>query len=284
MHPALRPGGLAVVTGAAVGIGFAIAERLAADGMRVVLFDRDVAALEAAMARLNSKGVAGRCSSIQGDVTSEAALCRLEEHCDSLGPVRLLVNNAAIAPIAGPWDKEEEWSRVMSTNFWAVLRLQQIFVARLVAQSGPSAIVNVGAKEGITPPPGNAAYAVSKAAVRVLTEQLAHELREQCDHVTAHLLVPGYTFTPLSFPGMTPTTLKPRGAWRADQVADYLVKRLAKRDFYILCEDNEVSCEVEKCRIQWAADDLIRNRPALSRWHPDYRLEFSRYVESRTAN
>jgi NAD(P)-dependent dehydrogenase (short-subunit alcohol dehydrogenase family) len=282
MHPALKPDGLAVVTGAAGGIGFAIAERLASDGMRVVLFDRDIELLERSMASLKSREWGARCTSVQGDVTSEAALWRLEEHCAQIGPICLLVNNAAIAHVAGPWDKEEVWHRVMSTNFWSVLRLQQIFVERLVAQSGASAIVNVGAKDAITPFPGNAAYSVSKAAVRVLTEQLAHELRERCDHVTAHLLVPGHTFTPMISPGVSSCGLKPKGAWRAEQVADRMVERLSQRDFYILCEDNVVSSEVDECRIRWAADDLIRNRPALSAWHPDYLLEFERYVAART--
>jgi hypothetical protein len=53
-------------------------------------------------------------------------------------------------------------------------------------------------------------------------------------------------------------------------------------DFYILCPDNETTREMDEMRIQWAADDLIKNRPALSRWHPDYKAEFEKYMKSRS--
>ena len=147
----------------------------------------------------------------------------------------------------------------------------QTFTAAMMAQGTACAIVNTGSKQGITTPPGDSAYNVSKAGVKVLTEQLAHELRnvEGC-RVTAHLLVPGYTFT-----GLTARTAeKPDAAWTAEQVAEFLQAGLRRGDFYILCPDNAVTREMDTRRIQWAADDLIENRPALSRWHPDYEKAF----------
>ncbi|MGY0197420.1 SDR family NAD(P)-dependent oxidoreductase [Leptothrix sp. BB-4] len=278
MHPAIRPDGLAVITGAAVGIGYAIAERLAREGMQVLLFDRDAAALEQAMSRLSSDGHADRIHALAGDVRDDASLQQLFERSQAIGPVSLVVNNAAVPDKAGPWGPVDVWQRLMDVNFWSALNVQQLFVESLIAQGTPAAIVNLGSKEGITTPPGNAAYAVSKAALRVLTEQLAHELRQRVDHVTAHLLIPGYTFTPMNFPGMTATTPKPDAPWTAAQVADRLVEGLASGEFYIFCQDNDVTRELDQYRMQWAADDLILNRPALSRWHPDHREAFARQM------
>lgn len=279
MHPAIRKGGVAVVTGAASGIGLAIASRVLAEGMTTVLFDRATFGLEQAALQLRGAHPNAQVQAIAGDVTDEQAIRQLVVEANVIGDVSLLVNNAAIITKAGPWESSDAWQHVMNVNFNAALRLQQAFVPRMLAQGQPCAVVNLGSKEGITTPPGNAVYNVSKAALRVLTEQLAHELRERCSHVTAHLLVPGYTFTPMNFPGMTSSTMKPAAPWTADQVAERLIEGMTIGKFYIFCEDNEVSRELDQRRMQWAADDLIQNRPALSRWHPDFRDLFAAYVK-----
>ena len=102
----------------------------------------------------------------------------------------------------------------------------------------------------------------------MLTEGLQHTLRNIAGcQVSAHLLVPGSTFT-----GMTrrAPTEKPPGAWTAEQVVDFMLERMAAGDFYILCPDNEVTREIDNARMTWAMQDLTQNRPPLSRWHPDY--------------
>lgn len=280
MHPAIEKGSVAVVTGGAVGIGYAIAERLAGQAMDVVLLDKDDVALRDAADKLSRLYPGARVRTLAGDVTDDAALLRLRNTALDLGRVSLLVNNAAIIERAGPWETSKVWPRLMDINFWSILKLQQLFVPYMLALGGPAAVVNLGSKEGITTPPGNAAYAVSKAAIRILTEQLAHELREQTNAVTAHLLIPGYTFTPMNFPGMTDKTSKPAAPWSAAQVADRMLEGMASGQFYIFCEDNEVTRELDQRRMQWSAEDLIQNRPALSRWHPDYREAFAAYVAS----
>lgn len=278
-HPAIRKGAVAVITGAAVGIGYAIARRVASGGMNVVLFDRDAAALDVATKTLLNEFPDVKLLAITGDVTSESDLHQLYEKSCEFGEVSLLVNNAAIIKGAGPWDGISKWRTLMDINFWSVLTLQQLFVETMFSQNGAAAIVNLGSKEGITTRPGNAAYSLSKAAVKVLTEQLAHELREKVgDRISAHLLIPGYTFTPMNFPGMTPDSQKPDSPWTADQVADRLIKGMAEGDFYIFCEDNESNWELDQRRMQWSADDMIQNRPALSRWHKDYADKFTAYV------
>lgn len=146
----------------------------------------------------------------------------------------------------------------------------------MIDQGTPGAIVNTGSKQGITCPRGNTAYNVTKAGVKVLTEGLAHALRnaENCQ-MTAHLLVPGSTFT-----GMTrrSRTEKPPASWMPEKVVDKLIEGMAAGDFYIICPDNDVTRDIDNRRILWAAEDLIRNRPALSRWHPDYADEFAEFL------
>src|SRR5262249_23870294 len=131
-------------------------------------------------------------------------------------------------------------------------------------------------KQGITTPPGDTAYNVTKAGVKVLTEALAHALRNipGCK-VTAHLLVPGFTFTGMSRSGGGE---KPPEAWTAKQVVEFLLAGMGRGDFYIICPDNAVTREMDNRRMQWAMEDLIKNRPALSRWHPDFAEAFELFM------
>lgn len=273
-------GRAAVITGGAKGIGLAIAARLAGLGMKLCLADTDTGALEAAretLAPLLASPADLRAEAV--DVSSLEEMRRLKDLAyEAFGEVALLVNNAGVESSGmRPWDGPEAWDRILDVNLMGVVHGVQAFTEAMIAQDAPSAIVNVGSKEGITTPPGNAAYSVSKAGVKVMTEQLAHELR-QIDgcRVSAHLLVPGFTFTSLTARGRTE---KPEEAWTPDQVAEFMLESMGRGDFYILCPDNSVSREMDERRIRWAAEDLIQNRPALSRWHPNYEGPFARYME-----
>jgi len=123
-----------------------------------------------------------------------------------------------------------------------------------------------------------APYNVSKSGVKSLTEGLAHTLRQKTGgRVTAHLLIPGFTYTGM-IARFAPE--KPASAWTAEQVVDHLLEGLAGGDFYILCPDNETTREQDEKRILWMAGDLIEGRPALSRWHPDYAEAFKQFMEA----
>lgn len=273
-------GRAAVITGGAKGIGLATASRLASLGMKLCLADTDADALEEArdaLAPLLADSEDLRLEVV--DVSSLEEVRRLKDAAyEAFGEVALLVNNAGVESSGmKPWDGPEAWDRILNVNLMGVVHGVQAFTEAMIQQDAPSALVNVGSKEGITTPPGNAAYSVSKAGVKVLTEQLAHELR-QIDgcRVSAHLLVPGFTFTSLTARGRTE---KPEDAWTPDQVAEFMLESMARGDFYILCPDNSVSREMDERRIRWAAEDLIQNRPALSRWHPDHEGPFASYME-----
>jgi NAD(P)-dependent dehydrogenase (short-subunit alcohol dehydrogenase family) len=275
-HAALAPGNVAVVTGAASGIGLAAATRFAAFGMRVAMADLPGQALEDAVRRVGEAGA--DVLAVPTDVSDRAQVRRLEaEVLDRLGPVHLLMNNAGIQPGSGVFEPAGAWERVLAVNLWGPIHGVQTFVPGMIAHGRPGLVVNTGSKQGITTPPGDPAYNVSKAGVKVLTEALAHELRgvPGC-RVTAHLLVPGFVFTPLAARGRTE---RPPGAWTADQTVGFMLEALGRGDFYILCPDNDTPRPLDERRILWAAQDIVENRPALSRWHPDWAERFKAWVK-----
>ncbi|MDP3635601.1 SDR family NAD(P)-dependent oxidoreductase [Phenylobacterium sp.] len=279
-HPALTSGRAAVVMGGASGIGLAAAKRFAGLGMKVCLADRNAEGLEAAVKAVTATARApADVFGVATDVSDADAVNRLRDAAyERFGEVAVLMNNAGVGGGAGAWEHPDRWRRLLEINLWGVINGVQAFTSRMLDQGTPCAIINTGSKQGITNPPGDVAYNTSKAAVKTLTEGLAHQLRNvEGGQVSAHLLIPGYTFT-----GMTArSTEKPPGAWSAEQVVDFMVEAMGKGDFYILCPDNDVSREMDEKRIAWAADDLILNRPALSRWHPDHKAAFETFMASK---
>ena len=271
-HPALEHGSVAVITGGASGIGLAAAKTLAGRGMKICLADTAggvLTAAGAAVAEIADDG-ANDVLAMAADVSDPSAMHALRDAVlERFGSVALLMNNA-VTRIGGPTSASlEDWRRAMEVNFWGVFHGVQVFLPVLHAQKSPSIIVNAGSKQGITNPPGNAAYNMTKAALKSFTESLQHELRGTADcRVTAHLLIPEFTTT-------GNREHRPE-AWLPEQVVDFMVKRLERGDFYILCPDNEVSTAMDHDRIRWAAQDITENRPALSRWHPNWSEAFNK--------
>ncbi|MBP1804847.1 SDR family NAD(P)-dependent oxidoreductase [Rubellimicrobium aerolatum] len=263
----------AVVTGAAGGIGLAVARACLGRGMRVTLADRDGERLEAVAVALASEAP-DRVAQAVCDVADPASVEHLREVALAAhGPVDLLVNNAGIGRASKPWGDRAAWEATLGVNLWGVLNGLAVFVPGMMAGGREGAVVNLGSKQGITNPPGNAAYNVSKAGVKAVTEQLAWEFRQvPGGRLSAHLLVPGFTWT-----GMTGTGDRPEGAWTADQVAARMIEGVEAGAFYIICPDNEVDWATDRRRIAWGAGDLTEGRPALSRWHPDWAEAFGAY-------
>ncbi len=266
---------MALVTGGASGIGLAAALRFASLGMHVCIADRDRESLENARSRFGSSDTVLHEEVDVSDPTSIEQLA--ETVTDTLGPVSVLMNNAGTAGGGDALSNPEGWQRVIGVNLMGIVHGVQRFVPAMVESGNPGLVINTGSKQGITQPPGDTAYNVSKSGVKALTEGLAHTLREQTQgRTTAHLLVPGFTYT-----GMIARFIpkKPDGAWTPEQVADFMFERIADGDFYILCPDNDTPRSVDEKRIAWTAGDIIENRPALSRWHPEYEAAFKAFMD-----
>jgi NAD(P)-dependent dehydrogenase (short-subunit alcohol dehydrogenase family) len=274
-HPAISAGRIAVITGGASGIGLAVARRLAAAGMHLVLADIDEAQLDSAAGDLRSEGA--EVQAVRTDVSDPAQFAALKNAADAIGPVSLLMNNAGREGGGGILAGPQIWERTIATNLMGAVYGVQQFLPDMLAADWPCAIVNTGSKQGITLPPGDTAYNVSKAGLKALTESLAHDLLDSGGRVSAHLLIPGFTFT--GFSRRRGIDALPPAAWTAEQVADFMLTGMAAGDFYILCPDNDVSRAVDERRIAWSAGDIIENRPALSRWHPDHAAAFKTYME-----
>lgn len=281
-HPALARGNVAVITGAASGIGLAAAKRFAEMGLSIVLADLEGDALADACRAVAAIAEGGEAdvTPIGTDVSQPDQLESLERAVlQKYGRVHVLMNNAGVQPGSALFGPQANWDKVLGINLMGVINGSRIFGPGMIAHGEPSLIINTGSKQGITTPPGDPAYNVSKAGVKAFTEALQHELRSTSNcAVTAHLLIPGFVFTGLTARGRVE---KPDGAWTPEQTVDFMLEGIARGDFYILCPDNEVDRATDERRILWAAGDVVENRPPLSRWHPDHAEASKAFIASR---
>ena len=273
----IKAGNTAVVTGGAGGIGLEAARRYAAAGMNVVLVDTKGDALSEAAAELGSAG-AGEVMTELCDVSDQAAVNAMRDKVLArFGKVHVLMNNAGIGRMGTkPWEDLNAFNSLVSVNLMGVIHGCHAFIPSMLAHGEPGAVINTGSKQGITRPPGNYAYNLSKAGVLAYTESVAHALRqeEHCQ-LSAHLLIPAFVYTPM-VSAFIPQ--KPPFAATAEETVDFMLQSLQRGDFYMLCPDNETPRPLDEKRVQWTADDIIKNRPALSRWHPDYEDEFKAFI------
>ncbi|KUJ23023.1 oxidoreductase [Mollisia scopiformis] len=201
------------------------------------------------------------------------------------GKIDLLVLNAGIG-LKGTWEEPSYFHKIMDVNLFGVIHgISTLlpFVTSHSSASSPSSIIITGSKQGITNPPGNPAYNASKAAVKTLTEHLSFDLSKSSPTTTVHLLVPGWTFTGLSgnapFASGAEKKEKPAGAWSPEQVVEYLEAKMAEGKFYVICPDNDVSEEMDKKRMLWDREDLVKGRPPLTRWREDYKVEAEEWMK-----
>jgi NAD(P)-dependent dehydrogenase (short-subunit alcohol dehydrogenase family) len=248
--------------------------------MKVCIADLGTNRLAEAETRIASvaPGGADNIMAMTADVSRVEDVSVLEQAVrERFGGTDILMNNAGIQPGSQMFNPLQNWQRIIGVNLWGVIHGSQVFAPRMIGRGRPGLIINTGSKQGITTPPGDPAYNVSKAGVKAFTEALQHELRNAAGgRISAHLLIPGFVFTGLTAKGRSQ---KPAGAWTPEQTVDFMIERIDAGDFYILCPDNDVPRPLDERRILWAAGDIVENRPALSRWHPDYAEAFAAFVK-----
>ena len=274
----IKESNVAVITGGAAGIGLAAARRFAAAGMSIAIVDRNADRLAEARAELEIIVGEANVMAVETDVAHRHELEALERAVlQRFGRVHVLMNNAGVQPDTSIFGAEANWDHILAVNLMGVIHGTQVFGPNMLAHGEAGLIINTGSKQGITTPPGNPAYNVSKAGVKVFTEALQHELRNTAGaKLSAHLLIPGFVFTELT---RGDRTEKPDAAWTPAQTVDFMMDSLERGDFYILCPDNDVSRELDERRMAWAMGDVIENRPPLSRWHKDFSETFRAFVE-----
>ena len=237
--------GVAVVTGAASGIGAALAVALARRGMRLALVDRNAAGLEATAAQVRAPGrVASTHLLDLTDLAATAALpaAVLAEH----GRVSVLVNNAGVA-LGGMFEQvaPEDFDWLMAINFHAPVRLARAFLP-LLAREPAAQLVNVSSIFGIIAPPGQTAYAASKFALRGFSEALRHELQMTGSSVGVTLVHPGGVRTAIAdsarlAPGLDAAEVaRHREEWRgllampAETAGERIARGIERREMRVL--------------------------------------------------
>jgi NAD(P)-dependent dehydrogenase (short-subunit alcohol dehydrogenase family) len=241
-------GKVAVVTGAASGLGRAMALAFAAEGMRLALADVDEIGLEKTRTlahRADSKIISMRVDVSKADDVNRFA----ERAAAELNGIHVVCNNAGVA-LSGPvWETSEaEWQWILGVNLLGVVNGVRAFAPRLIAQD-EGHIVNTASVAGLISPPGMGAYCVSKHAVVTLSEALHHDLRERGSRVGVSVLCPAYVPTGIadSKPAFSVAKSKERlakeaslkkavasGKLSADDVARAVVAAVKENRFYVL--------------------------------------------------
>jgi NAD(P)-dependent dehydrogenase (short-subunit alcohol dehydrogenase family) len=191
-------GKIAVVTGAASGIGLALAARFAQEGMKVVLADIEAAPLEAALASIRAKGATA--IAVRTDVMREAEVKRLADAAfETWGNVHVLCNNAGVGGGAGAdgvWNvPREDWDWVLGVNFSGVLHGIRHFVPRMLGKGEAGHIVNTASVAGLVTGGTGAPYTISKHGVVAISELLYKDLKARNAKLSASVLCPGWVDT-----------------------------------------------------------------------------------------
>ena len=189
---------VAVVTGAASGIGRAMAERFAAEGMKVVLADIEEEALAEAEGVLKAKGATALA--VPTDVSQPADVEALaKKTVDAFGAVHVLCNNAGVGPPGGPlWERSvADWQWVLGVNLWGVIHGIRVFIPIMRDQDTEGHIVNTASAAGLVSPPWMGIYNVTKHAIVTLSETLHHELALMGTKIKVSVLCPAWVNTRL---------------------------------------------------------------------------------------
>jgi NAD(P)-dependent dehydrogenase (short-subunit alcohol dehydrogenase family) len=188
-------GKVAVITGAASGLGLAMAERFGTEGMRLLLADIDDERLNAVGQRLDATGV--EVQTLRTDVSKESQIAALADLAyERFGEVHLLCNNAGVAVVGTVWERSlADWAWAIGVNLWSVVHGVRAFVPRMLEQGVEGHIVNTASIAGLLCPPLSGPYVATKHAVVGLSECLFHDLRLRRSKLSVSVLCPGFVKT-----------------------------------------------------------------------------------------
>jgi short-subunit dehydrogenase len=272
-----RPSATALITGAASGVGLAVAKLCASHSMNLILLDWDKDKLAAAQGALHNEGK-GTVDTHSIDVSSLDEWAALKSKIEGAGTKLDFLHLNAGVQAKGGWDDSAYFKKILDTNLFGVINGLNTFVNHFDNNnSSPKAVIITGSKQGITNPPGNPAYNASKSAVKTICEHLNFDFAKSAPSTSVHLLVPGWTFTGLT--AARGVTEKPDGAWAPEQVADYLYSKMSDGKFYVICPDNDVDWETDRKRMTWTMGDIVYERQPQSRWRDEYKDEANKTME-----
>lgn len=268
-------GKVAVVTGAASGIGRALAEKCAQEGCKVVLADVEEQALKQAEAAMKANGA--DVLAVQTDVSkAESVEALANKAFDTYGAVHLLFNNAGVGAGTTVWDSSlADWHWVLGVNLWGVIHGVHYFVPRMLAQGGEAQIVNTASSAGLISSSGLGIYKVTKHGVVTLSETLSLELAQAGPQIKVAVLCPEWVNTrimdaernrPAELQNapqqLSPEMLAAYAAIRQvvqegitpSQVADTVFEAIREGKFYILTHPTT------KFAVQLRMEDILQDR------------------------
>jgi NAD(P)-dependent dehydrogenase (short-subunit alcohol dehydrogenase family) len=241
-------GRVAVVTGAAGGIGLAITEAFVAEGMRVAMVDVEATALSAQAARLMSGG--GEVCSVVADVSDPDAVDAVAEEVVSVfGGLHVAVNNAGVQLFGVSWELSlDDWRRIIDVDLWGVIHGVRSFLPRIIATGEEGHLVNVGSIASLLPIQNIAPYTAAKHAVLGLTDVVRAEVEATTSRVGVSVLLPG----------LVQTGISPVGVVSAATAASNVVDGIRRNRPYIYTDDfGQSEIEARLSQILAARDETI---------------------------
>ena len=269
-------GKVAVITGGASGLGRAMAERFAREGMKLVLADVEPNALAKAESEMKAGGAT--VIGVRTDVSKAAEVEALAKRTlDAYGAVHLVANNAGVSPLGNAWENSvADWEWILGVNLWGVIHGLRVFTPIMLAQGGEGHIVNTASVAGLISPPSSAMYNVTKHAVVTLTETLYHDLARKQSKIGCSVLCPAYVPTGIvdserNRPALLRNAAREKtaedlareamlrkavssGRQTADDVAQKVFEAVRDERFYIITHPKI------KASIQWRMEDILQER------------------------